>query len=80
VVVFGLTGGIACGKSTVAGFMKTEGVAVIDADAVAREIVEPGTEGLKQIVEAFGAGMLLRDGTLDRAALGARVFADAGAR
>jgi dephospho-CoA kinase len=79
-VIFGLTGGIACGKSTVAAFMTTEGVAVVDADRVAREVVRPGTEGLRRIAEVFGAGVLARDGTLDRKALGERVFADGEAR
>jgi dephospho-CoA kinase len=79
-VSFGLTGGIACGKSTVAGFMRDRGVAVIDADQVAREVVLPGTEGLRKLEEAFGRGVIAPDGTLDRKALGALVFADEAAR
>ncbi|MBI5536202.1 MAG: dephospho-CoA kinase [Deltaproteobacteria bacterium] len=79
-MLFGLTGGIACGKSTVAGFLKERGVGVVDADQVAREVVLPGTEGLRAIVDAFGQGVLAADGTLDRKALGARVFGDQAAR
>jgi len=74
--VFGLTGGIASGKSTVGRRFAERGVPVVDADALAREVVEPGTEGLAAIVEAFGPGVLAADGSLDRAALGALVFAD----
>ena len=76
----GLTGGIACGKSTVAGFFAELGVPVVDADRVAREVVEPGTEGLAEIVRAFGEGVLAPDGSLDRKRLGERVFADESAR
>jgi len=79
-VVFGLTGGIACGKSTVAGFLVERGVGVVDADQIAREVVEPGTQGLRAIVEAFGPSVLTADGALDRKALGARVFGDEAAR
>jgi dephospho-CoA kinase len=77
---FGLTGGIACGKSTVAGFLKERGVGVVDADQVAREVVAPGTDGLRAIIEAFGQDVLAPDGTLDRKALAARVFGDETAR
>lgn len=70
----GLTGGIASGKSTVLTYFKDKGIPYIDADIVAREVVEPGTEGLKAIVEAFGANVLHDDGTLNREALGAIVF------
>ena len=76
----GLTGGIACGKSTVAGFFAELGVPVIDADRVAREVVEPGTDGLAEVVRAFGAEILAPDGSLDRKKLGDRVFADEAAR
>ena len=76
----GLTGGIGSGKSTVARFFEELGVPVVDADRVAREVVEPGTEGLAEIVAAFGEGVLDEDGRLDRAALGRRVFADPAAR
>jgi dephospho-CoA kinase len=76
----GLTGGIACGKSTVARMLRDRGAIVVDADRVARDVVEPDSEGLAAVVEAFGSGVLGPDGRLDRAALGARVFADADAR
>ena len=79
-MVVGLTGGIASGKSTVARFFGALGVPVVDADAIAREVVAPGTEGLREVVAAFGEDVLAADGSLDRAALGAVVFADAGAR
>lgn len=75
IVVFGLTGGLASGKSTVAARFRALGVPVIDADQIAREVVEPGSEGLGAIVEAFGEGVLLPDGSLDRARLGDLVFA-----
>ena len=70
----GLTGGIASGKSTVLTYFKDKGIPYIDADIVAREVVEPGTEGLKAIVNAFGSNVLHDDGTLNREALGAIVF------
>jgi dephospho-CoA kinase len=72
----GLTGSIAVGKSHVAGLLKELGCRVTDADEVARHVVEPGTEGLRAVVEAFGAEVLREDGTLDRAKLGALVFGD----
>lgn len=72
----GLTGGIASGKSTVAARLAEHGAVVVDADRVAREVVEPGTPGLARIVEEFGAAVLDAEGRLDRAALGAIVFAD----
>ena len=70
----GLTGGIASGKSTVLTYFKDKGIPYIDADVVAREVVEPGTEGLKAIVDTFGSHVLQDDGTLNREALGAIVF------
>jgi dephospho-coA kinase len=70
----GLTGGIASGKSTVLTYFKDKGIPYIDADIVAREVVEPGTEGLKAIVDTFGSNVLQDDGTLNREALGAIVF------
>lgn len=76
----GLTGGVASGKSTVAGMLRELGVVVVDADQLAREVVEPGTEGLAAVVAAFGDAVLADDGTLDRPALGAVVFADPDAR
>jgi dephospho-CoA kinase len=62
----GLTGGIASGKSTVAGLFAAHGVPVIDTDLIAREVIAPGTPGLEAVVAAFGANVLLPDGTLDR--------------
>ncbi len=76
----GLTGSIAVGKTTVCGLFRELGCHVLDADLVAREVVEPGTVGLKRIVEHFGEGILLDEGSLDRAALGKIIFADAGDR
>ena len=75
----GLTGGIASGKSTVADELARRGAVIIDADELAREVVEPGTPGLAAIVRRFGEGVQ-RDGRLDRAALAAIVFADPQAR
>lgn len=79
-LVIGLTGGIASGKSTVAELLAERGAVVIDADRLARDVVEPGTPGLAAVVERFGAGVLASDGGLDRAALGRLVFADPAAR
>ncbi|WP_372593117.1 dephospho-CoA kinase [Actinotalea sp.] len=76
----GLTGGIAAGKSVVSRRLDALGVRVIDHDLLAREVVRPGTEGLAEIVEAFGSQVLAEDGSLDRSALAARVFADQEAR
>lgn len=78
--VLGLTGGIASGKSAVAELLARQGGAVIDADALAREVVEPGTPALEAIVRRFGPGVLAASGRLDRAELGRRVFRDAAAR
>jgi dephospho-CoA kinase len=78
--LFGLTGGIASGKSTVAARLRARGVPVIDADELAREVVAPGTDGLAAIVEAFGAGMLEPAGALDRKALARIAFSDDTAR
>lgn len=72
----GLTGGIGSGKSTVSRLLAERGAVVVDADAIAREVVEPGTPGLAAVVAAFGDGVLTADGALDRPALGALVFAD----
>jgi dephospho-CoA kinase len=80
VYVIALTGGIAAGKSTVARRFAEHGAVVIDADRLAREAVEPGTPGLAAIQERFGASVIDADGRLDRAALGAIVFADEAAR
>lgn len=74
--LFGLTGGIASGKSAVAARLRERGVPVIDADKLARDAVAPGTSGLAAIVETFGKDVLLEDGTLDRKKLAAAVFGD----
>jgi len=79
-LVFGLTGGLASGKSTVAARLRALGVPVIDADAIAREVVAPGTPGLAAVAAAFGPSVLLPDGSLDRPALAALVFSDAEQR
>jgi dephospho-CoA kinase len=76
----GLTGGIACGKSTVASMLVSLGAILIDADQLAREVVMPGRPALQQIVERFGPEMMLPDGTLHRKALGALIFKDPAAR
>lgn len=76
----GLTGGVGSGKSTVSAMLADLGAVVIDADLLAREVVEKGTPGLTAVVEAFGPDVLTRDGDLDRAAMGAIVFADEGKR
>lgn len=76
IVLFGLTGGIASGKSTVAARFRAQGLPVIDADVLAREVVAPGTDGLAEVVRAFGPEVLLPDGSLDRARVAAIVFAD----
>jgi len=74
--VFGLTGGIACGKSTVARFFRELGVEIVDADQVARDVALPGTPGLRAIVEEFGEEVLDESGALDRKRLGSIVFND----
>lgn len=76
----GLTGGIGSGKSTVAGMMAERGAHVIDADRLAREAVSVGSPGLQAVIDHFGSEFLLPDGSLDRARLGRRVFADRQAR
>jgi dephospho-CoA kinase len=76
----GLTGGIASGKSTVSAMLERLGAEVIDADLVAREVVEPGTQGLAEIVSVFGEVILEADGSLSRAALAQLVFADSAQR
>ncbi len=78
--VIGLAGGIASGKSTVGELLRRKGALVIDADAVAHEIVEPGQPALAEIRERFGDGVITPDGWLDRAALGSIVFDDPQAR
>ena len=76
----GLTGGIGSGKSTVAALLAERGARVVDADRIAREVVEPGTPGLAAVVAEFGEGVLAGDGSLDRPALTAVVFGDPAAR
>lgn len=79
-LVWGLTGNIACGKSVVEALLRDEGVAVLDADQVARAVVEPGEPALEQVRAAFGAAVIAADGRLDRPALAAIVFGDASRR
>ncbi|MET8653392.1 MULTISPECIES: dephospho-CoA kinase [Nocardia] len=76
----GLTGGMGAGKSTVARILAERGAVIIDADAIAREVVAPGTEGLAALAQAFGPEILAADGSLDRPALAARAFADEESR
>ena len=76
----GLTGGIGAGKSTVAKELVELGAVIVDSDVVAREIVAPGSEGLAELVDAFGEDILQPDGTLDRPALAAKAFASEDAR
>lgn len=76
----GLTGGIASGKTTVSGMLAELGAVLIDADRLAREVVAPGTPGLRRVVEAFGPQILTPEGEMDRAQMGAIVFADAERR
>lgn len=78
--IIGLTGGVASGKSEVARRFAALGIVVADADLAAREAVAPGSEGLAEVAAAFGSGVLLPDGSLDRAAMRAVVFEDAQAR
>lgn len=78
--LIGLTGGIASGKSTIARRLAERGAVVVDADLIAREVVEPGRPALAEIAERFGSGVLHPDGSLNRPALGAIVFADEDAR
>lgn len=78
--LIGLTGGIASGKSVVAARLRELGAVHVDADLLAREVVEKGTDGLRQIEDRFGPGVISNDGSLDRAALGAIIFSDAESR
>jgi dephospho-CoA kinase len=79
-LLVGLTGGLATGKSTVSEMLRALGCNVLDADVLAREVVEPGQPALAAIAEEFGRDVLLPDGTLDRKRLGAIVFADPARR
>ncbi|MFF3766706.1 dephospho-CoA kinase [Streptomyces sp. NPDC001922] len=72
----GLTGGIGSGKSEVSRLLASHGAVIVDADRIAREVVEPGTPGLDAVVAEFGPGILTEDGTLDRPGLGTVVFSD----
>jgi dephospho-CoA kinase len=72
----GLTGGIGAGKSAAAARLRELGATVVDADALARDVVAPGTDGLADVVAAFGPGILAADGSLDRPALASIVFTD----
>lgn len=74
--VIGITGGIASGKSTVSDYIRSKGYPVLDADIYARKVVEPGSEGLKEIVEAFGEVALNEDGTMNRQYVGSLIFND----
>ena len=76
----GLTGGIGSGKSTVVKAFQAKGITVVDADQIAREVVEPGEEALNEIAKAFGAEILQADGTLDRSQLKQRIFSDPAVR
>ncbi|MBC7276435.1 dephospho-CoA kinase [Nocardioides sp.] len=76
----GLTGGIASGKSTVSKLLADFGAVIVDSDLIAREVVEPGTQGLAQVVAEFGPAVLTEAGELDRAKVGELVFADESAR
>lgn len=78
--IIGLTGGVASGKSLAEAAFRDLGIFVADADAAARAALAAGSSGLDEVVAAFGAGVLAADGTLDRAAMRRRIFADAGAK
>jgi dephospho-CoA kinase len=79
-MAIGLTGGVGSGKSTVAALLAEHGAVIVDADLIAREVVEPGTPGLAAVVDEFGPGILGPNGSLDRPKLAAVVFDDAAAR
>ena len=78
--VLGLTGGVGMGKSTAARLLKKVGLPVVDSDDLAREAVQPGTEGLAEIADEFGEGFLKADGSLDRDKMASTVFQDGAAR
>ncbi len=75
-LVFGITGSIACGKSTVTKFMRKAGAMIVDADIIAREVVVPGSPGLQALIDTFGQEYILPDGNLNRPMLGTLVFED----
>lgn len=76
-IMFGLTGGIACGKSTVTKTFRKHGIPLVDADIIARQVVEPGTRGYFQLLSAFGPEFFNEDMTLNRTKLGELVFTEA---
>ena len=78
--LIGLTGGIASGKSTVASRLVEHGAVLVDADVLAREVLEPGTPGLAEVERVFGSSVIAADGSLNRPALGAIIFADSAQR
>ena len=79
-MIVGLTGGVGSGKSLVSGFLSELGARIIDADKIAREILEPGEEAYKNVVEEFGKEVTLPDGSIDRKKLGSIVFSDPSRR
>ena len=79
-MILGVTGGIASGKSAVSEYFRQLGAAVVSADQLAREVVQPGSPVLEELVAHFGPGILAADGSLDRSALGEIIFADSRAR
>jgi len=79
-MIVALTGGVGAGKSSVSALLAEHGAVIVDADLIAREVVEPGTPGLAAVVAEFGAGILAAEGSLDRAALAEIVFHDDSAR
>ncbi len=79
-MIIGLTGGIATGKSTVSSMLVRRGAHLVDADQIAREVVEPGSPVLSKVVERFGQAVLLGDGSLNRKQLGELIFNDSSAR
>jgi dephospho-CoA kinase len=78
--LFGITGGVGMGKSTTCALLEKRGMAVVDTDRIARQLVEPGQPALAEIADVFGASVLLPDGGLDRKELAQRIFADASER
>lgn len=78
--VYGLTGGVGCGKSTACRWLAQQGWRVIDTDQIAREVLQPGQEGYKKVVDAFGPSILNDDQLIDRSRLGGIVFSDEGSR
>lgn len=79
-MIIGLTGSIASGKSTVAAMLASYGLLIVDADQIARQVVEPGSATLTKIAEAFGADVIAADGTMNRAKVGAIIFHDESQR